>query len=227
MSGDNHILGVIAPKGRGKTYDVSREIASRNRVAIFDLTCEPQYAILADEIVIGDLPGFARALKDSTLARIVYRPIEYNPETMECDEFNWFCKLSFLHGQLTVIVEEAHLFCSAHRIPPDLMLVARLGRHRELSIIYITQSFAAISRALTDNTNTFWFYANFSPRELEAIGVRCGEDVSQAVQQLTPLDIPHKIAGDRVRWEDSGEWIIERGLKTVEPTKNGERENAR
>ncbi|MDE2020963.1 MAG: hypothetical protein KGJ13_11555, partial [Patescibacteria group bacterium] len=118
---------------------------------------EDGYAAACEDLVIGspaDLWGAMHADEFS----ICYRPSEYDPVSGECPGFNEFCRLSFRRGNLWVIVDEAHQFCNPHRIPRDLLAIARLGRHQRVSLLYITQSFTAVERSLTMNTNLFAFF---------------------------------------------------------------------
>lgn len=195
---------MIAPKGRGKTTLAVRLIENLPRVAVFDFNAEDGYALACDDIVVGSPCDFWASLHASEFS-IGYRPIEYDPKTQECPGFRHFCRLGFKRGGLWLIVDEAHQFCTPHNIPPELLAIARIGRHKEVSLLYITQSFAMIEKTLTRNSNTFAFFKISDPADLEGIRLRCGKEVSQAVQNLRALDAEAGRAGELLLWSDTGE----------------------
>lgn len=173
------------------------------------MMCESQYTIGATDICAGDLKQFCQQLKEQDF-RIDYRPSDYDPEEGTSDEFNWVVKLCYLKKHIQLFIEEAHMFCTPHRLPADLMVAIRMGRHRGLSIVYITQSYAAVTRPLTANTNRFYFFGMFDPREIEAIAERTGWECAEAVRSLKRLEVDGQgevqQAGEIIEWRDNGEW---------------------
>ncbi len=138
--------------------------------------------------------------------RIVYRPTWYDARRQLCPGFIQFCRLCFRRGDLWMIVDEAHQFCSPHSIPAELLTVARLGRHREVSLLYVTQSFTAVERTLTRNTNCFCFFRIFDDLELEGIRRRCGsQEIADQVRSLQKLDLDHNLPAEVLVWHDTGQ----------------------
>lgn len=204
----NEILGVIAPKGSGKTtlaLHIIRELRARaENVAVFDFMGEDGYAQACEDIVVGSPRDLWAAMHGEGFS-IAYRPLEYDAKTGACPGFDFFCSISFKRGNLWVIVDEAHQFCNPHRIPKDLLSIARLGRHQRVSLVYITQSFTAVERTLTLNTNRFAFFRIIDPRDLDGIRDRCGPQVADDVAGLRKLDAESGIAGELKVWSDGGE----------------------
>jgi hypothetical protein len=201
----NKIVGIIAPKGTGKTHLAAQMIKELERVAVFDPIHDPAYAACCEELVIGSPRRFGTEIFCERF-RVVLRPTWYDPDSLDCVAFDWFCTLSFLRGNMTAIIDEAHLFCSSHRCPPELLNASRLGRHSKLSLVYITQSFTAVHRILTLNTNTFVFFKVIDPRDLDGIKDRCGIETAEQVQALRKLEFHEQnepIPGQRLVWKDT------------------------
>lgn len=200
----NKIIGVIGPKGSGKTYSVAEYMQQLDRVAVFDLVHESGY--LKDDSItyVGAPQAFGQSLLLDKFCSL-YRPIRFNVEgdKIECPFFNTFVKLCYLRGSMTMIIDEAHMLCNAHSCPPMLATANFIGRHRQLSIIYVAQSFSAVTRPLTRNTDEFWFWRIIEPSDLEGIAKRCGNETAQAVTQLQKLEFTDKgiVPGKMLKWD--------------------------
>lgn len=203
----NLILGIIAPKGSGKTHLATKIQSQFSRVAIFDLVGEPAWADVCDDLVLGSPRDFAEAITPAAF-RVVYRPGEYDTETGKCDEFNWFARLCFLRSDLLMVVDEAHLMCSPQVIPKPLRLVPLIGRHRLVSLVYITQSFTAVHRSLTRATNTFAVFRLTDDLDLAGLAARCGKDVADRARNLRKLDAAAGRPGEILRWSDVGQIAV-------------------
>lgn len=200
----NQIVGIIAPKGSGKTHLATKLQAQFNRVAIFDLVGEPAWAEVCDDLVIGDPHEFGNAIC-GTMYRVVYRPAIYDAETGACPEFDWFARLAFLRGEITLVIDEAHLVCSPQVIPQPLKLVPLIGRHRQISLVYITQSFTAVHRSLTRSTNIFAIFRLTDDLDLDGLARRCGRPVADLARNLRKLDAGRGVPGEILRWSDLGQ----------------------
>jgi hypothetical protein len=177
-----------------------------DRAIIFDFNHEDCYALVADDIIVGS-PGQLWGSLHRDTFRIVYRPLLYDEASQKCVGFDWVCRLAWARGDLWLIVDEAHELCIPQRIPPSFQRIARRGRHQQVSLLYITQSFAAIEGSLTRNTNTFYFFKIIHPGDLEGIRKRCGEETAKAVQSLRKLDALAGVPGEVLKWSDSGEVV--------------------
>lgn len=168
---------------------------------------------MATEIILGCPLAFWEALHAERFC-VVYRPLDYDPARKRSPGFDWFCTLAYRRQKLCVVVDEAHQLCRPQAIPGSFELLARTGRHREISIIYITQSFAAVQGSLTQNTDTFYFFQIHYPWDIEGVGKRCGPEIAQRVHSLRKLDILHGIPGEILRWRDTGEVVVSDQVET-------------
>lgn len=203
----NKITGVLAPKGSGKTHEVGNYIdylwqCGRSSV-VFDLVHEHGYIRDNSQVVTGNLYQFGQWLLQPQI-NLVYRPTLYkiDGDLIECPAFHEVVRLCFIRGNLTLIIDEAHLLCNSRSCPPMLTISNLIGRHRELSIMYVGQSFSAITVPLRRNTDEFWFWRIIEPGDLMGIRERCGEETAQRVASLRKLEQgPPLIVGEIAKWD--------------------------
>jgi hypothetical protein len=103
---------------------------------------------------------------------------------------------------MLMVVDEAHVLCTARNCPRPLYYAVTLGRHRKLSLIYAAQRFAQVTRIITANTDEFLFWRISEPLDIVAIRDRCGADVAEAVANLRPTELVNGIVkpGEILRW---------------------------
>ena len=156
------------------------------------------------QVYTGMLQAFGQSITAPQF-HSVYRPTKFiiENDTIICPSFETIVKLCYLRGNMTLVIDEAHLLCTARSCLGMLMTANLIGRHRRLSLIYVAQSFSAITRPLTRNTDEFWFWRNIEPSDLDGIQERCGKDVRTAVSQLRKLEQPPEgvIPGEVLKWD--------------------------
>ena len=187
-------------------------------VAVFDILHESQYLSACNEVVTGQPKRFAELLTGPPI-KIAYRPVVFRMVDGEenVPEFEPFVKLCYLKGKMTMVVDEAHNLCSPNYMPDAFLDAVRLGRHRELNITYIGQSWAGIARPLTAATDEYYFFKIIEPRDLEGIRQRCGDEVMERVKNLRRLDYTKEgipIPGEILHWS-SYEGVIENEDNTL------------
>lgn len=204
----NVIVCIIAPKGRGKTFAMSKAVGEMERVAVFDMIHEQAYGIC--EPIVGNPKQFAQMIHPSREQfKVAYRPIVFqNDEKFadKCPELEPFIKLCYLRGNMWMIIDEAHLICNSRNCPNMLLTSNFLGRHRELSIGLVAQRWTGIHRDITNNSDEFLFWKIVEPADLNGIRERCGEEVMRQVQQLRALENRPDgtiIPGQCLRWNNS------------------------
>jgi hypothetical protein len=208
----NKITGVIGPKGSGKTHEVAARIEPLPRVVVFDMVHEAGYLKDKSTVIVGNPHAFGEALRQPEF-HIIYRPTIFRIENdkVHCPIFNTIVKLCYIRGNCLLVIEEAHLVCNAVSCPAMLMTANLIGRHRALSLMYISQSFAAVTRPLTRNTDEFLFWRIIEPGDLDGIRDRCGMETMATVKQLRKLEDHRKEGGEIIPGE-MVEWNIWNGL---------------
>jgi len=209
---------VIGPSGSGKTKTVSELIDDLDRVAVFDLVKDGQYVANNKDVVVveGSPAQFAReigARSDSIKKdkfKVVYHPakvrvVENNSQGLvDAPEFEPIVKVCHELGNMTLVVDEAHLLTNSYNCPPELMMVNLIGRHKEMSLILVTQSFTGVHPAIRKNADEFYFWKMIRTVEVDGIKDRCGKDVSEQVRTLRAVELDDnnkfKAAGQRLHW---------------------------
>lgn len=199
----NQIICEIGPKGSGKTHDVCNEVRTNmDRVVIFDMLHEQAYAEaigLNDEnpdpnniIIEGNPRALVTAIKDTSKAefKVVYRPTVFEPKpnnVIEVPEFGPVTNVVYTRGDCWFVIDEAHILTDSYTCPRELMIANLFGRHRRMSMLFVSQSFTGIHPKIRRNADEFRFWRIIEPSDLEAIRKRCGKDVEEQVTKLRVL----------------------------------------
>jgi AAA domain len=199
----NRIIGAIGPKGSGKTYTVSEYLAQQERYVVFDIMGDSAYLKSAED-VIDSRKELLDAVKEPTF-KIVYRAkIERDEKTgdITAPDLGFVVDVAHTTGNMLLVIDEAHLLCDTHNIPAALFAACTVGRHRQLSLLYVSHRFALVDRIVTTNTDEFWFWRIIEPADLDGIRQRCGPDTMERVRHASKLERKGDeiIPGEMVRW---------------------------
>ncbi len=225
----NRIVGLIGPKGSGKSYRAAELFAQSERAAVFNIVRKDAAFIgSATHVLDGRPREFARLLGEEQF-RIVYRPTNVqvgDNNEITFPEFSLFVECCFERGAMGMFVDEAHLLCSSRHIPPRFAQAVILGRHENLDICYVAQGFSLVARLLTRNTDEFYFWKIIETSDIQGIRERCGQQVADRVANLRRLEDKRReggilTPGEMVYWSSWGGLqnsgvspIIEKEIKT-------------
>lgn len=180
MERQNKIVCVAGRKGSGKSTK-AREILERcDRLFLFDTMGEhvwipDRFESLTD----ADIFILGTPYVDTFEASLVPEGDDPVSEFTEC------CSVCYDVGNMLFAVEEVPMLdMSAGHMPRRFNKIVRLGRHRNLSLLYTAQRLAEVPRALTAATDVFVLFCHSEPRDLEAIADRCGGEIARKVQSL-------------------------------------------
>jgi DNA helicase HerA-like ATPase len=218
----NEIICEIGPKGSGKTHDVCESIREMDRVVVFDMVHEEAYADIIREdntkrdpsepetsvIITGNPKALVSAVRKDKF-RVIYRPVDIQPQKggiVLVPEFGPVCSVVYTRGNCWFVIDEAHILTDANNCPKELMISNYLGRHRDMSMFFISQSFTGIHPKIRRNADEFRFWRIIEPSDLEAIRKRCGKDVEEQVRELRVLQRDRKTRklirpGQMLRWD--------------------------
>lgn len=200
----NKIIGVIGPKGSGKSYRSAKLFAQCHCAILYDIAHDEDYYQHAT-LITNDTAQLFKELRkwkdsdDSAIEtggeRVPFRAIYQvqNSDLMPKGKELIYLTATpvveecYFVGNCTLFLDEAHELCSQYSIDWRLRKVVRLARHQQLNIVWISQSMNEIHREIRRNTDEYHFYKIHEPRDLEAIGERCGEECAVKVSQLQRL----------------------------------------
>lgn len=191
----NRVVGVVAPKGSGKTTLVAELVRFTPRVAIYDPMAETdfQYRRVASHIV-------SRNLKEAHLVMAEENfQLLYEPElpTQDGDEWYYADFRPFLMkvwrrvqliGPMMLIVDEAHYTMSGKTMPLEMWNIITNGRRYGLDVVWITQRFVGVNGWVRANADEYWFYRLVHPADLMTVRDIAGIEVSEQVRNLRRLD---------------------------------------
>jgi hypothetical protein len=98
--------------------------------------------------------------------------------------FDTLCDLAYRRGNLVLTIEEVAMISMPQWVPENLDRMVRLGRHRDVSLVWTTQRLSEVPRRLTSATDCFVLFAHHEPRDIDAIRQRCGIEVGDLVPRL-------------------------------------------
>ncbi len=203
---------VIGPSGAGKTRTVSEKIKKIQRVAVFDLVRDGQYFDERDDVTVVDARprDFALAIApDKDAYRVIYHPDKSlcksnDKGLIDSVEFGPVVRICHQRGDMTLVIDEAHLLCNLYNCPPDLMEANLIGRHQGFSMILVAQKLTGLHPAIRENADEIYFWKVISPASLKMIEEMCGKETAEKVADLRAVEVDDDnvfiAAGQRLHW---------------------------
>jgi len=190
MPVEKKIILIFGKRGSGKSYLAKKLIENENRLVIFDTLSEYNSGVVFD-----DYKAFAefwlRIYQHPF--RLIYRPL--NPDA----EIDNVAELVFSLGQVCFIVEEIDCYCSAYQISDHFAHIVQRGRHRDITLIGITQRPYGIHRLLTSQAKEIYVFNTNEPRDQEYLRTLLGQGIEDKLDQLKQYEF--------VKWMDGKEGL--------------------
>jgi len=180
----NRIIACAGRKGSGKSFKAREILQQCPRLFLHDTMGEhrwvPDTFEELDQACIYLMESYTY---DTFMAR-------YVPETDDEEtDFSEVCAVVYDQGNMMFAIEEVVMLgCSPNYAPPKFKRLMRLGRHRNVDMLYTTQRLGECPRALTAATDVFVLFAHSEPRDLETIQDRCGVEVARKVAKFQDHD---------------------------------------
>jgi hypothetical protein len=179
MDLQNKVVGIVGRKGSGKSRIFQQILQRCPRVLVFDTMGEhgwiPNRCNSLESV--GRFLGWA-SVQDKFAGSLI-------PQNEIEPAFDQIAEWTYEQGGMTLGVEEVPFLCSPSYVPPGLDRIVRLGRHRQIDLIYTGQRMAEIARRLTAATDVFVLFQHTEPRDLDAIVARCGREIADQVSELS------------------------------------------
>jgi hypothetical protein len=205
----NTVIGCIGLRGSGKSTALQEIVSCRPRLVVIDPLGEHSFGHVADLDEGLDVLGLVAGRECFA--------VTIQPGRVDlADAVDAICEECFEIGNLWLAVEEVPQFATASWMPEGLDMLARMGRHRGVSLIYTGQRFAEIPRRLTATTDIFVLFGQREPSDLQALASRVGREVAERVEGL-PLH--GRVVYDVL----AGQCIAEKGHSARSPHTTSER----
>lgn len=217
------VVAMIGAAGSGKTYLAASMYGQEKRALIYNIANDAQFLAKSNQLVVGDehsakksLPAIMRGRKSRSFwkrdsgeeqeFRVSFTPtdLDFDARTIYAPSFNEVCLQCWLTGRMTFYLDEAHLLLgsSTGSAPTEFRRLVFMGRHREISVVYMSHRTYNVPRPLTFNTNIFYFFQTGEPRDLNYIEEIAGYEVAEKVKNLRRLNLSTKpvVPGQVYEW---------------------------
>ncbi|MBA7518467.1 hypothetical protein ES705_10537 [subsurface metagenome] len=184
---EKKIILIFGKRGSGKSFLARKLIENEPRLLIYDTMSE-----YTDGIVFGpedyeDFLAFWRQVYRKRF-RIIYRPIK--PDV----EIEQICDLVYTLGNCCFFVEEIDCYCTAYQISDTFAAIVQRGRHKNITLIGVTQRPFGIHRLLTSQAKEIYVFNTNEPRDREYLRTLLGQEIEAKLDALKQYEY--------VRWQD-------------------------
>ena len=140
--------------GSGKSYLIKKIIVKFSKVVFYDYKHEHNDIAKKYEVT-EDLSEVANFLRDESKKRklIMYRPIDATN-----NQFNNLCKICYMAGNCTLVIDEVARHSTSYEVLEYHDLIMRLGRTRNVGIWNITQRPNVIHNTLISEAEHMIFF---------------------------------------------------------------------
>lgn len=178
MTSEKKIIIIFGKRGKGKTYLARKLVASEGRLLIFDTLCHDY----TDGVVFEterwfEFCQFWKQTYRSNF-RLIYRPL--NP----AEEIERIADLVYSLGDMTFLVEEIDCYCTAHEISESFAHIIQRGRHKNITLIGITQRPYGIHRLLTSQAKEIYVFGTNEPRDRDYLSLLLGQEIEVKLDNL-------------------------------------------
>lgn len=183
---------IFGKRGSGKSYLAEKLIREERRLVVYDVMSEYQDGIVfGPETIKGFVIFWLMFYRDCF--RIIYRPIK------PLEEIEVLSDLVFALGNCCFLVEEIDCYCSAYKIDDSFASIIQRGRHKNITLIGITQRPFGIHRLLTSQAKEIYIFSTNEPRDREYLRTLLGQEIEGKLDALEQYQY--------VKWEDGKEGL--------------------
>lgn len=190
MSTEKKVSLILGKRGSGKSFLANKLIEDQPRLMIYDTMSEYENGVVfGTEDREQCLETWRRFYQKQF--RFIYRPIR--PE----DEIEGICELVYALGNCCFLVEEIDCYCTAHQISDSFAAIIQRGRHKNITLIGISQRPFGIHRLLTSQAKAMYIFNTNEPRDREYLRALLGQEIETKLDALEQYQY--------VYWQDGKE----------------------
>jgi len=187
---EKKIILIFGKRGSGKSYLAKKLVENEQKLLIFDTLSE-----YIDGVVFEDYDKFAAFWKQVYIHpyRLIYRPLK--PDV----EIERIAELVFTIGDICFLVEEIDCYCTAYQISESFAHVIQRGRHKNITLIGVTQRPYGVHRLLTSQAKEIYVFNTNEPRDREYLRTLLGQEIDSKLDTLKQYEY--------VKWSDGKEGL--------------------
>lgn len=175
---------ILGQRGSGKSYLAKDLIKDVKRLIIYDTLGEYNTGISIENL--DEFKQFFLKVYQGNF-KICYQPV--NPII----DFDAVCDIVFECGDLTFLVEEIDTFASAQGISDNFANIIQRGRHKNITLIGVSQRPFGIPRLITSQAKTIYSFIHREPGDLDYLKAYIGED-AEKIKELKQYEF--------LRWDN-------------------------
>lgn len=192
---EKKVIVIIGKRGSGKSYLARKLIEREPRLLIFDTMSEYNEGVMFETEELQQFKAFWKHVYRRPF-RLIYRPL------MPEKEIEVIAELVFLLGNMTFVVEEVDCYCTPYQISDAFAHIIQRGRHKNITLIGVTQRPYGIHRLLTSQAKELYIFSTSEPRDRDYLKSLLGQEIEAKLDALQQYQY--------VKWTDGGQLTIER-----------------
>lgn len=192
MPVEKKVILIFGKRGSGKSYLAHKLIENEPRLVTYDIMSEYENGVIFDTEHYEDFLKFWRSVYPHRF-RFIYRPLR------PAAEVEWICNLVFCLGDCCFLVEEIDCYCTAYQISDNFAAIIQRGRHKNITLIGITQRPYGIHRLLTSQAKEIYIFNTNEPRDREYLRTLLGKEIEPKLDALNQFEYVH--------WQDGKEGL--------------------
>jgi len=181
---------IFGKRGSGKSFLAAHMLDRHDRFIVYDTLHEYRNGVVFDDRFL--LAKFWRERYRAARFKIIYRPTQPAEEEAVISEWAWLC------GDICYLVEEIDNYCTSYKPTSEFFShIIQRGRHKNITLIGVTQRPYGIPRILTSQAKEICIFRTNEPRDREYLKSLLGQEIDAALDDLAQYEF--------LRWEDGSD----------------------
>ena len=164
-------ITVLGASGSGKSYLANAIMKSLNGVSVWVYDFNAQFSS-SRALMFHDLDEMLKVYDDAKRGHYILQPFDNSDET-----FTKFCAEAFKRGNLVLILDEVHNFCTKQSMQKEYRKLILSGRPRGISVISISSRPSSLPNHVLSNSKHVFSFRLHLESDLRYLASYMGDDV--------------------------------------------------